>query len=151
MITVATFEVSEAGLPTITQMSLMPVTAQWLPVEDSFEHQLLGKLVREQRCFARCLRYNMPTASSLPVAVLLDQGLEPLGLWIARRRPDESQTSESSQGVAAWRWSTTEAAMPPLPPAALRGFKPAKTRPTCDSDLRVPGARETFFTTNIAQ
>lgn len=76
------FEVSEAGLPAITQVSLMPVTAQWLPVEDTVEHQLLVKLVREQRCFARCLRYNMPTGSRLPVAVLLDLGREPLGLWI---------------------------------------------------------------------
>ena len=146
MITGATFEVSEAGLPTITQISLMPVTAQWLPVEDTFEHQLLGKLVREQRCFARCMRYNMPTGSSLPTAVLLDLGGEPLGLWIERRRLDESQSTEPSQGVAAWRWSAAEAAIHPLPLAALRGIEPPRTRPPRDNDARIPSTRETFFT-----
>jgi hypothetical protein len=147
MITAATFEVSEAGLPAIAQMALMPVTAQWLPVEDTFEHQLLGKLVREQRCFARCLRYNMPAGSRLPMAVLLDLGREPLGLWIARRWPDESQVTEPSQGVAAWHWSAAKEAIPPLPSAPLRDSEPPKAQPPRDNDARVPGARETIWPT----
>jgi len=150
MITAATFEVNEAGLPAITQIALMPVTAQWLPVEDAFEHQLLGKLVREQRCFARCLRYNMPTGSSLPMAVLLDLGREPMGLWVTRRRPDESQATEPWQGVASWRWSAGEAAIPLLPPTAARGSELPKTQHLRDGDARVPSTGRTFFTNNTA-
>jgi hypothetical protein len=136
MITVATFEVSAAGLPTITQMSLMPVTAQWLPVEDSFEHQLLGKLVREQRCFVRCLRYNLPTVSSLPMAMLLDVGREAFGLWIARRQADAPEPAGASTGVASWRWVTAHGAMPPLPSAALTDWEPPRVQPLRDSDAR---------------
>ena len=148
MITAATFELSEAGLPAITQMSLMPVTAQWLPVDDTFEHQLLGKLVREQRCFARCLLYNMPTGSSVPMALLLHLGREPLGLWIIRKRPDPSPATDPSQGVASWRWPAVEEAIPPLPPAAPRGSELPKAHIPRDNDARMPSAREPFVTNN---
>ena len=38
MVIIATFGVSTAGVPAISELSLMPVTAQWLPIEDSFEY-----------------------------------------------------------------------------------------------------------------
>ena len=35
MLVIATFGVSEAGIPVIGELSLMPVTPQWLPIGDS--------------------------------------------------------------------------------------------------------------------
>lgn len=64
------------------------MNAQWLPMDDVFEHQLLCLLVREQRMFAKCLRYNLPAGASVPTAVLLDVGVEPLGLWKSREVVD---------------------------------------------------------------
>ena len=66
MIVIATFGVSEAGVPTIAEMSLMPVTPQWLPVEDSFERQLVEHLVAEGRSFIKGLRYNLARDQSSP-------------------------------------------------------------------------------------
>jgi hypothetical protein len=40
-----TFGVSSAGVPAIHELCLMPVTRQWLPVEDGFEKQLVERLV----------------------------------------------------------------------------------------------------------
>ncbi|MDL2339579.1 MAG: DUF1173 domain-containing protein, partial [Pseudomonadota bacterium] len=40
MVMIATFSVAAAGIPTIVELSLMPVTRHWLPVEDGFEKQL---------------------------------------------------------------------------------------------------------------
>ena len=49
MVMIATFGVSSAGVPAIHELCLMPVTRQWLPVEDGFEKQLLDRLVGENR------------------------------------------------------------------------------------------------------
>lgn len=40
MVMIATFFVSERGFPTISELSLMPVTSHWLPVGNYFEHQI---------------------------------------------------------------------------------------------------------------
>ena len=47
MVIIATFGVSQAGLPMISGLSLMPVTEQWVPVEDAFELRLVERFVRE--------------------------------------------------------------------------------------------------------
>ena len=41
MMLIATFGLNNAGVPTIEELSLMPVTGQWLPIENSFERQLV--------------------------------------------------------------------------------------------------------------
>ena len=45
MVVIATFNVSEAGIRAIGEMSLMPVTSQWLPIKDLFKRQLVESLV----------------------------------------------------------------------------------------------------------
>jgi hypothetical protein len=49
MMVIATFRISEAGIPAIAEMSLMPVTQQWLPIEDSFERPDILKAVHGVR------------------------------------------------------------------------------------------------------
>lgn len=68
----------------------MPVTSQWLPIEDSFEKQLVEMLVRDGRSFVKGLRDNMPPGQLLASAILTDAGDSPQGLFIAPRVDDES-------------------------------------------------------------
>jgi hypothetical protein len=49
MVMGATFALNAAGAPAIEQLCLMPVTAQWLPVETLADVRLLNRLVREGR------------------------------------------------------------------------------------------------------
>jgi len=49
MVMGATFALNAAGAPAIEQLCLMPVTAQWLPVETLADVRLLDRLVREGR------------------------------------------------------------------------------------------------------
>lgn len=53
MMVIATFSVGATGIPTIVELSLMPVTRCWLPVEDGFELQLVERLVSEGRSFVK--------------------------------------------------------------------------------------------------
>jgi Protein of unknown function (DUF1173) len=121
MIAIATFGVSNAGIPVIAEMSLMPVTPQWLPIEDSFDRQLVDRLVSDGRSFIKGLRYNLPLGHLFASATLTDaDGSAPM-LFIAPRGFDESELIRSSKelaigsGSACWVWVPGNEAMPLLP------------------------------------
>ena len=121
MMLIATFGLNDAGVPTIEELSLMPVTGQWLPIEDSFEQQLIERLVRDGRTFVKGLRYNLPVAQLLASAILTDAGESPIALCIGPRGADDEQMAAamadlaSVNGSPAWVWRVAQGAMPPLP------------------------------------
>ena len=125
MVMVATFGVSSAGVPAIVEMSLMPVTAQWLPIEDCFERQLVEHLVADGRAFIKGLRYNLHrdqcVATAKPpdtraaaflmfvVSPGLEEGALAGGTNCANPRGDES----------VWVWKPASEARPRFPPADI--------------------------------
>lgn len=74
MIMIASFGISSAGVPTISKLSLMPVTQQWLPVENMDEQQLVERLIHEGRAFKKILRYDLSRNSKAPCIILTDRG-----------------------------------------------------------------------------
>lgn len=74
LIVIATLGISAAGLPHIAELCLMPVTAQWLPVETIAEQQLVEGLVRERRAFSKVLRYNLSSDTRIACLALTDRG-----------------------------------------------------------------------------
>jgi hypothetical protein len=122
MVMIATFSVATAGVPTIVELSLMPVTRQWLPVEDAFEKQLVEKLVSDGRSFIKGLRYNLGSASALACASLTDcdGSAPPLFVVPAGVEDDGRHLQMSDPSVPLWLWHPTAEAMPPLPRAAGR-------------------------------
>jgi hypothetical protein len=121
MVTIATFGVSEAGIPAIAEMSLMPVSPQWLPVEDSFERQLVERLVAQGRSFIKGLRYNLRRDQCLATATLTDMGSPGPLLFIVPRGLEGMADPESLRDVLvrceapAWTWRPASEAMPQLP------------------------------------
>jgi Protein of unknown function (DUF1173) len=96
MVMIATFAVSEVGVPTVVELSLMPVTQQWLPVQDAFEAQLLQRLVQERRLFIKILGYNTQLQQGDVGIVLTDTDTAAMTLRIAPRfdaAPDGVQES----------------------------------------------------------
>lgn len=122
MVMIATFGVSSAGVPAIHELCLMPVTRQWLPVEDGFEKQLLDKLVGESRAFVKGLHYNLGTGDRIASAALTDcEGSAPMlfivpaGLEEAAPGLDAAETS-----FPMWLWRRSGEPMPSFPPARTR-------------------------------
>lgn len=121
MVMVATFGVGSTGVPSISELSLMPATAQWLPVEDALGHHLLETLVREGRCFIKGLRYNLSTEAPLATAVLTDAGTSTVALYIAPHLGADGGTGhalgdlESADVHSAWIWNSAQGPMPPIP------------------------------------
>lgn len=71
LVVIATVAIGTTGPPVIAALSLMPVTAQWLPIEDAFDKQLVEALAREGRTFVKGLRYDLPRTQALASATLL--------------------------------------------------------------------------------
>ena len=118
MVIIATFSVAATGIPIIVELSLMPVTRQWLPVEDGFEKQLIERLVVDGRSFVKGLRYNLGVESALASATLTDcEGSAPL-LFVVHAGIEESgrHLQVCDPSVPVWLWHPSSEAMPSLPP-----------------------------------
>ena len=118
MVIIATFSVPVAGVPTIVELSLMPVTRHWLPVEDRFEKQLIERLVANGRSFVKGLRYNLAAGSTLASATLTDcEGSVPL-LFIGHAGSEDSgrHLQVCDPSIPVWLWNPSTEAMPLLPP-----------------------------------
>lgn len=131
MMMIATFAVRGTGIPAIHELCLMPVTRQWLPVDDGFEKQLVDRLVRENRSFVKGLHYNLGDWDRIATAVLTDcVGSAPI-LSIAGQ--DETPAGQLGalphQSASAWIWRPLREEIPALPPrrtsAAQRCVKTA--------------------------
>lgn len=117
MVMVATFSVGASGIPTITELSLMPVTRQWLPVEGAFEKRLVERLVADGRSFVKGLRYNLGAGSMLASATLTDcAGSAPLLFVASAGIEDDGQCLQlCDPSTPVWVWRPSIEAMPPLP------------------------------------
>jgi hypothetical protein len=126
MVAIATFGVSDAGIPAIAEMSLMPVTPQWLPIEDSFERQLVERLVAENRAFIKGLRYNLHRDQCVATATLTDTGGSGPLLFVFPPSVEHGGDTSSMLHAAArggspvWTWQPSSEAMPALPSRAAR-------------------------------
>ena len=118
MVMIATFSVGAAGVPTIMELSLMPATRQWLPVEDAFEKQLVEKLVGDGRSFIKGLRYNLGTASALACATLTDcESSAPLLFIVPAGKEDNGRYLHlTDPSLPVWLWHPSREAMLTLPP-----------------------------------
>jgi hypothetical protein len=121
MLMIATVRMADTGIPNIVELSLAPATPQWLPIEDQFEHQLIGKLIAGGRSFIKCLRYNAPASKPIVCASLTDCGASPQLLVIARQSGNEHEIESdlkhmaTIEGSPPWIWKALDRPMPCFP------------------------------------
>jgi hypothetical protein len=119
MLVIATFAARARGVPEVQALSLLPVTSQWLPVEDAVELQLLDRLVREGRRFKKTLHYGCCASGSLAAAVLLDTEV-PCALYIKASNPDGQDAQHDrpvppAEDLGQWTWDVNQSPPRPLP------------------------------------
>jgi hypothetical protein len=118
MVIIATFSVTDAGIPNVMELFLMPVTQHWLPIASAFEKQLVDRLASDNRSFVKGLRYDLASSSSSASATLTDcEGSAPV-LFIADEGVDHSGRAPpvSDPSTPVWVWNPSSEAMPMLPP-----------------------------------
>lgn len=116
LITAATFALADWGQPTIDELCLVPTSAQWLPVDDGFEKQLIDRLVSERRAFDKSLGFNSKLPSSSISAVLMDVLQAPVALALDRTFDREIDSGAVARPASTtWRWQVYTTAIPTLP------------------------------------
>ena len=117
MVMIATCSVAAAGIPTIVEVSLMPATRHWLPVEDGFEKQLIERLVADGRSFVKGLRYNLSAGSALASATLTEcEDSAPLLFVVHAGIEDRGRYFQvGALSVPVWLWNPANETMPALP------------------------------------
>lgn len=121
LVLLATAVLSEHGLPSLVEVTLMLTTAAWLPVDNAWEAQLLNSLVHEGRRFSKPMRYQLTAAERLPTAVLADTETPPTPLILV----DGSATNAETDDRTTWCWSPLDSCMPGLPPRRTGPARPA--------------------------
>lgn len=106
-----------------------------MPVEDSFETQLVETLIRDGRSFVKRLRHNMPPSQLLANTIPADSSESPCALFIAPRVDDDESALAvndvaRTDGSPDWVRRTAERAMPSLP-ARRRGLATVLTTIAC--------------------
>jgi hypothetical protein len=118
MVIIATFSVSDAGIPNVVELFLMPVTQHWLPIENGFEKQLVDRLASDGRSFVKGLRYDLASSSATASATLTDcEGSAP-ALFIADEGVEHNGQAPlvSDPSTPVWVWNPSSETMPMLPP-----------------------------------
>jgi hypothetical protein len=120
MVMIATFSLNSFGIPAIVELTLMPVSQHWLPVEDSHHLELVERLVREHRSFVKCLSYNCTPGQTLANSVLTDISNSPVPLVIFPRGAlaDELKPNSSNvdpRATSSWVWYVSQGVMPEIP------------------------------------
>jgi hypothetical protein len=136
MVMAATFAVAASGMPSIMELSLMPVTRCWMPVEDGFEKQLVERLVSDGRSFVKGLRYNLGSGCALASAALTDcEGSAP-PLFVVRASGEDTDRHlrALAPSAPAWFWHPSIEAIPALPPR--RPHLTRATEPAAGADER---------------
>lgn len=136
MVMIATFGVSSTGIPAIHELSLMPATRGWLPVEDGFEKQLVDRLVSDNRSFVKGLQYNLGPYDRIASAVLIDcAGAAPM-LFIAGQgeMPAGRHGTSPDRSASEWIWRPLEEAIPALPSSRGRAPRLREDRSGSSSD-----------------
>lgn len=115
LIVAGTVHVNRSGVPTFQEMTLMPVTQNWIPFESVTEHALLNHLTSQKRSYAKGLRYNLANSKALASAVLTDTD-PATALYLAdsdtTRQAVDDLIAESE--LASWIWDA-RADLPSLP------------------------------------
>lgn len=109
--------------------SLMTTTANWIPIEDAHEAQLVHALTSARRHFMKPLAYDSTHAARFATALLLDAGPMAVPLhtistfWTEKSKAEKAAQLRATPG--AWVW-VSDQPMPPLP-EPIKGPRPARS------------------------
>ncbi|MDQ6879348.1 MAG: DUF1173 domain-containing protein, partial [Candidatus Dormibacteraeota bacterium] len=134
LLAVATFGMSPAGVASLEEICLAPVSANWIPIEHHADAYLLEQLTHAGRRFTKGLRYNLASDRPLAAVVLSDTAPTAVALYLVPPSAGDAYRQALDQLIEAseltpWVWKTGEQSMPTLPPCAALGAAPSQRQP----------------------
>lgn len=130
LVIAGSFSIGRSGLPQLIEITVMPVTREWLPYEGLDDRALVTKAVEERRRFVKGMRFNLGTDTPIASLALTDTGAQASAIHLARALPDPAYDEAlallmQSPGVDHETWRLGD----PLPPPAHRSPSPAPSTP----------------------
>lgn len=119
LVIAASFSIGASGLPQLFEITVMPVTREWLPYEGLDERSLVRKAVQERRRFVKGLRLNLASDKPIASIALTDTGAEATAIYLVRSMPDEAYDEALAalmrkQGINHVSWRTGDELPPPI-------------------------------------
>jgi hypothetical protein len=93
LIFAGSFSITKQGLMRFYEMTIMPVTDEWLPYDDREEFELLRKAVSSKRRFVKGLRYNLDRDKPIASITLRDTGQTVTAVHLSKSRPNPEYDS----------------------------------------------------------
>jgi hypothetical protein len=120
LIFIATFSIGVTGVASVEEISVMPVTENWIPFDSTYEQSVLTRLASENRRYIKGLRYNLPTKRPLACAILSDTE-HPVAIYVVPAGADESYVRDVNEMVEHSKmesliWRAGDESFPNLPP-----------------------------------
>lgn len=118
----ASFSIGQSGLPQLFEMSVMPVTREWLPYEGLDERTLVVQAVEQHRHFVKGMRVNLGLEIPIASLTLTDTGTKATAVYLAHNLPEPryDQALEQLmriQGVQHMTWRPGDPLRAPQRPA----------------------------------
>lgn len=125
LVMAGTFCVSPSGYADLLEVTLMPVTDEWLPFENLDERRLLDKAVSTRRHFVKGMRVNLASDIAMASLSLTDTGRSATAVYLSSMRVSEEYDEGLSklmktEGVEHFVWHPGDE----LPEAIGRQRKP---------------------------
>ncbi|MFS8039400.1 DUF1173 domain-containing protein [Xanthobacter sp. AM11] len=121
VVAIATFGISNAGVPAINEIALMVVTENWIPFESAHELQLLSRLAGMRRKSVKGLRFNLSRDQPVVCVTLPERRPSPVAMYIVPAGADEdydrilAEMIDARPEMTPWVWRTADGGMPLMP------------------------------------
>lgn len=119
LVIAASFSIGPSGLPQLFEITVMPVTREWLPYEALDERTLVRKAVDERRRFVKGLRFNLGSDKPIASITLTDTGPEATATYLVRSMTDAAYDEAlmalmRKQGIRHEAWRIGDPLVPPM-------------------------------------
>lgn len=114
MLVIATFRICASGVPSIVELSLVPTTSEWLPIDNAFEQQLIERLIAEGRSFLKNLRFGLRPDGAIACATLIDCTQPAPELFVVVN-PGQVDAPKEANSAVRWAWHVVHESMPAFP------------------------------------
>lgn len=121
LMVIGTFSAGPTGVLSLQEVAFMTCNHDWIPIENTYEDQLITSLGKANRRFVKGMRYQLAANRPLASVVLSDTQARPVACYVIPPGVSAEYEAELEHLVMeseleSWCWHTDAEEIPPFPP-----------------------------------
>lgn len=121
LMVIGTCSAGPTGVLSLQEVAFMTCNHDWIPIENTYEDQLITSLSKANRRFVKGLRYQLAANRPLASVVLSDTQSRPVACYVIPPGVSAEYEAELEHFVkeselVSWCWHTDAEEIPPFPP-----------------------------------